>query len=352
MPAQRLQLGDLTNALRLPDDRPSRAVKLTSLAQALPEASNPPTPQDIARAARLSSHFDQESLVDGPLNNDFVTNYAAVKIYEGELIQKAVFAQDRNVLDAGAGEAAGAAEGGGRYEQQVAASGSHVAKVLARGLDTLEKTMADNQNLLLDEIRKTRKEVRKNRKILRKVRKTQKVHDLRITDMHDKMCDLEHATRRMNASTNLDRLNAPLPARLPPGQIWHANYSPSVSPSSSDSSSSDSDGSAGDSDGPGGDPNQRAGAAAASAAQAQAAAQAQVGGGRHYGGGFGRRFGGGFGGTARGGGHGGLSTRSGSETPRRATRASSAAAAAAEAAAQAIAASSDELSSEDDLYAP
>ncbi|BGO95053.1 hypothetical protein NBRC10512_006482 [Rhodotorula toruloides] len=326
MPAQRLQLGDLTNALLVPDDdRPSRVAKLTSLAHALPDASDPPTPQDIARAARLSAHFDQESLVAGPLNDEFMTNYAAVKTYEGELVQKAVFAKDKNVLDAEAGEAAGAAEGGTTYEEQVAASGSQVAKVLARGIDTL-----------LDEMRKTRKDVGKNRKIIRKVRKTQKVHDLRITDIANKMRDLEHATRRSRASTDLDNLNAPLPARPPLGPIWRDDYSPSVSPSSSDDSS--------DSDGSAGDPKRRAGAAAASAAQAQAAAQAQVGGDRRRGGGFG-----GFGGAARGRGRG---TRNSSETPRRATRASSAAAAAAEAeaAAQAFAAGGEQ-DEEDDLYA-
>ncbi|BGP27204.1 hypothetical protein Rt10032_c12g4774 [Rhodotorula toruloides] len=333
MPAQGPQLGDLTNALLLPDDRTSRAAKLTSLAQALPEASNPPTPGDIAGAARLSAHFDQESLVDGPLHADFVSRYAAVKTYEGELIQQAVFAQDKNVLDEGAGEARGAAEGGATYEQQVAASGSHVAKVLARGLDTMVKTIADNQKVLLDQMKQTRDEMKKSGKILRKVRKTQKIHDLRITDMYSKLCDLEYATRRSHASTNLDNLNAPLPARPRLGPIWHADYSPSVS--------SSSDGLFSDPDGLGGEPDVQRAAAAQAHAQAQAAIAAR---GRGRGSGFGRS--GGFGGPEMTGGR--------QQTPRRQsrrlTRASSAASTGPHAGSRQGPTGGAQNSDDDDLY--
>lgn len=144
------KLTDITDILLLPDDRAARVNKLTSLAEALSEPSNPPSHADIAAASRLDAAYDEEALTSGASTSvtpcssgprarstpclaahaNFQENYSRVKTYEGLLLRQAAFAQDKNALGEGAGAAA---NGGATYEEQVGALAAPRALMRLRG---------------------------------------------------------------------------------------------------------------------------------------------------------------------------------------------------------------------------
>lgn len=87
-----------------------------------------------------------------------------------------------------------------------AGSGSHVALVLARGLDTLSRKIDENQKVVVDALAKQGEALAKQGEALAKqgealakMRKTQKVQGLRIQDMNDRLRKIDFAIRRTHA---------------------------------------------------------------------------------------------------------------------------------------------------------